>query len=118
MKNVVLSMLAKISKLDAETKQLTARIEAQSLLISALILAVSKKGGVTNMVESASQAINAVLDSAEADELLKSDAALLLTEFQDLLSISRLVEEADTKVSEGHLSALAISVEAEIQNKN
>ena len=44
MKNVVLGMLAKISQIDAGMKQLTARIEAQSLLISALLLAVSKEG--------------------------------------------------------------------------
>lgn len=41
MKNVVLSMLATISHSDADMKQLTARVEAQSLLMSPLVLAVS-----------------------------------------------------------------------------
>ncbi|WP_421652471.1 sigma-S stabilization anti-adapter protein IraP [Pantoea stewartii] len=58
MKNVVLSMLAKISQIDAGMKQLTARVEARSLLISALVLAVSKEGGVTEVIESANKAIN------------------------------------------------------------
>ncbi|WP_343463454.1 anti-adapter protein IraP [Pantoea sp.] len=99
MKNVVLSMLAKISQIDANTKQLTARVEAQSLLISALVLAVSKQGGVTEMIESANKAINTVIDSAESDELLKSDAAILLRELQDLLTISRAVDGADEEIN-------------------
>ncbi|OAE07147.1 MULTISPECIES: anti-adapter protein IraP [unclassified Pantoea] len=98
MKNVVLSMLAKISHIDADMKQLTARVEAQSLLISALVLAVSKEGGVTEMIESANKAINTVIDSAECDDLLKSDAALLLSELQSLLTISRAVDEADEEI--------------------
>lgn len=99
MRNVVLSMLAKISQIDASTKQLTARVEAQSLLISALVLAVSKQGGVTEMIESANKAINTVIDSADSDEMLRSDAALLLKELQDLLTISRAVDSADEDVN-------------------
>lgn len=99
MKNVVLSMLAKISKIDAETKQLTARVEAQSLLISALVLAVGKQGGVTEMIESANKAINTVIESSEADDVLKSDAAMLLSELQELLTISRVVEQANTEIN-------------------
>lgn len=114
MKNVVLSMLAKISHIDAGMKQLTARVEAQSLLISALVLAVSKEGGVTEMIESANKAINTVIDSAECDDLLKSDAALLLSEFQSLLTISRAVDGADDEINyEGmtKLKGLSPSVE-------
>ena len=99
MKNVVLSMLAKISHIDADMKQLTARIEAQSLLISALVLAVSRQGGVTEMIESANKAINTVIDSAESDEVLKSDAAILLSELQSLLSISSAVDGADNQIN-------------------
>lgn len=117
MKNVILSMLAKISKLDAETKKLTARIEAQSLLISALVLAVGKRGGVTNMVESANKAINTVIESAEADEILKSDAALLLAEFQELLSISRLVEQSDSELDEKGLTNVAEAAGIGFENK-
>lgn len=100
MKNVVLSMLAKISQIDAGMKQLTARVEAQSLLISALLLAVSKEGGVTEMIESANKAINTVIDSAESDDLLKSDAAILLSELQNLLNISRVVDSADEEIDQ------------------
>ncbi|GME47194.1 MULTISPECIES: anti-adapter protein IraP [unclassified Pantoea] len=99
MKNVVLSMLAKISHIDAGMKQLTARVEAQSLLISALVLAVSREGGVTEMIESANKAINTVIDSAESDELLKSDAAILLSELQALLSISTAVDSAEGEIN-------------------
>ncbi|MFB6327304.1 anti-adapter protein IraP [Pantoea deleyi] len=106
MKNVVLSMLAKISNIDANMKQLTARVEAQSLLISALVLAVSKQGGVTEMIESANKAINTVIDSAESDEILKSDAAILLSELQSLLTISAAVEGADEEVNHEGLHAL------------
>ncbi|MCX3311124.1 anti-adapter protein IraP [Pantoea vagans] len=106
MKNVVLSMLAKISSIDANMKQLTARVEAQSLLISALVLAVSKQGGVNEMIESANKAINTVIDSAESDELLKSDAAILLSELQSLLTISTAVDNADEEINHEGLDKL------------
>lgn len=106
MKNVVLSMLAKISQIDATTKQLTARVEAQSLLIGALVLAVSKKGGVTEVIESANKATNMVIESAEADDMLKSDAAILLSEFQDLLTISRAVDSADDVINQQALEGI------------
>lgn len=106
MKNVVLSMLAKISKIDAEAKQLTARVEAQSLLISALVLAVSKQGGVTEMIESANKAINTVIKSSESDDVLKSDAALLLAELQGLLTISRAVDQAEPEINHEGLTEI------------
>ncbi|WP_439212273.1 anti-adapter protein IraP [Duffyella gerundensis] len=117
MKNVVLSILAKISKMDAATKQLSARLEAQSLLIGALVLAVRKSGGVTNMIESVNKAINSVLNSAEDDDGLKSDAAILLGEFQELLAISRLIESEDSEVDHQELSALALAADADLENK-
>lgn len=107
MKNVVLSMFAKISKIDAETKQLTARVEAQSLLISALVLAVSRQGGVTEMIDSANKAINTVIESADSDEMLKSDAAILLHEFQELLTISRAVDKADNEIDQDGLAHIS-----------
>ena len=114
-------MLAKISKIDAATKQLTARVEAQSLLISALILAVSKQGGVTEMIESANKAINTVIESAESDDMLKSDAAILLSELQDLLTISRAVDGADTEINhEGlaEISGMSSGNDNSIQDKS
>lgn len=106
MKNVVLSMLAKISHIDASMKQLTARVEAQSLLISVLTLAVSRKGGVTGMIESASKAINTVIDSAESEELLKSDAVILLNEVQALLSLPAAMDSADDEINHDALDKL------------
>jgi hypothetical protein len=44
MNNVILSIIAKISSMDAENKQLAAQVEAQSLLISALMLAIGQEG--------------------------------------------------------------------------
>ncbi len=106
MKNVVLSMLAKISHIDADMKQLTARVEAQSLLISALVLAVSRQGGVTEMIDAANKAINTVIDPAESDEVLRSDAAILLSELQNLLTISQAVDKADGEINHAGLSEL------------
>lgn len=100
-------MLAKISHIDADMKQLTARVEAQSLLISALVLAVSRQGGVTEMIESANKAINTVIDSAESDEVLKSDAVILLSELQNLLSISNAVDGADNEINHEGLDKLS-----------
>ena len=37
--------------MDAESKQLAAQAEAQSLLISALMLAIGKEGGVAELVK-------------------------------------------------------------------
>ena len=101
MKNVIISMIAKISKMDAEAKLLTAQVEAQSLLLSAMLLTLGKQGGADEMVESVKKAINAALDSS--DSPLKTDAELLLTQFNELLSITTLL---DTKDPEINLEAL------------
>ena len=92
MKNVIMSILAKIAKMDAETKELTARVEAQSLLLSALFITVSKQGGVEEMVASVNKAINMVMESS--DEVMKSDAELLLRHFQELISTAKSVNAA------------------------
>lgn len=63
MKNVIYSMLAKISKMDAEAKQLTAQVEAQALLLSAMLITIGKGGSFEEMVEAVKQAINAALNS-------------------------------------------------------
>lgn len=119
MKNVVLNMLAKISKIDAATKQLTARVEAQSLLISALVLAVSKQGGVTEMMESAGKAINTIIESVDTDEVLKSDAAILLHELQDLLMMARTVDGAAAEIDQDGLSDITgVSAAEDVQRKN
>lgn len=55
MKNVIYSMLAKISKMDAEAKQLTAQVEAQALLLSAMLITIGKGGSFEVMVEAVKQ---------------------------------------------------------------
>lgn len=97
MKNVIISMIAKISKMDAEAKLLTAQVEAQSLLLSAMLLTLGKQGGADEMVESVKKAINAALDSS--DSPLKTDAELLLTQFNELLSITTLLETKDPEIN-------------------
>lgn len=96
MKNVILGVIAKISAMDAETKQLTARVEAQALLLSALLLAIGKEGGVEEVVESVKKAINATLELA--DTPLKSDAEILLNEFSGLLVLSSLIDKSDSTI--------------------
>ncbi len=104
MKNVIISMIAKISKMDAEAKQLTARVEAQSLLLSALMLTIGKNGGVHEIIENVKKAINTAIDTA--DSPLKSDAEILLTEFTELLSVTQLLDDAETKIDYQSLNAL------------
>lgn len=104
MKNVILSMIAKISKMDAEAKLLAARVEAQSLLLGALLLTVGKNGGVIEMIENVKKAINAALDTD--DNLLKSDAEILLNEFNNLLALTQLLESGDTDINYESLNAL------------
>ena len=58
MNNVILSIIAKISAMDAESKQLAAQVEAQSLLISALMLAIGKEGGVADSLAVGKQALS------------------------------------------------------------
>ena len=91
MKNIIISMIAKISRMDAEAKQLTARVEAQSLLLSALVLTLGKNGGVREIIEN----VTAVDVS---DTPLKSDAEMLLSEFTDLLSVTQLLDDAESEI--------------------
>ncbi|EHD20690.1 MULTISPECIES: anti-adapter protein IraP [Brenneria] len=104
MRNVIISMVTKISKMDAEAKLLAARVEAQSLLLGALLLTIGKNGGVNEMIENVKKAINAALDSA--DNPLKSDAEILLNEFNSLLSLTQLLEENDPEIDYESLNAL------------
>lgn len=96
MKNIIISMIAKISKMDAESKLLTAQVEAQSLLLSAMLLAVGKDGGLEQIVESVKKAINTALEAS--DNLLKSDTELLLAQFNDLLVLTQRLAKADTEI--------------------
>lgn len=96
MKDLILSVIAKISKMDAEAKQLAAKVEAQSLLIGALLLTIGKNGGMNEMLENVRKAINAALDAA--DTPLKSDAEILLNEFNNLIVLTQLLETNDSEI--------------------
>ena len=96
MKNLILGVIAKISKMDAEAKQLAAKVEAQSLLIGALLLTIGKNGGMNEMLENVRKAINAALDAA--DTPLKTDAEILLNEFNNLLLLTQLLETNDAEI--------------------
>lgn len=101
MNNVILSIIAKISAMDAESKQLAAQVEAQSLLISALMLASGKEGGVAELVSSVTKAINSVLESSE--DVLKTDAELLLTKFQEQIALTQLISTHEDEISHDRL---------------
>jgi hypothetical protein len=96
MKNVIISMIAKISKMDADAKRLTAQVEAQSLLLSALMLTIGKSGGVREIIENVKKAINTAIEAT--DSPLKSDAEMLLAEFTELLAVTRLLDDADAEI--------------------
>lgn len=97
MKNLILSVIAKISKMDAEAKELAAKVEAQSLLIGALLLTIGKNGGMNEMLENVRKAINAALEAA--DTPLKSDSEMLLNEFNNLILLTQLLETNDSEIS-------------------
>ncbi len=110
MKNIIISMIAKISKMDAESKLLTAQVEAQSLLLSAMLLAVGKEGGLEPIVESVKKAINTALEAA--DNHLKSDTELLLAQFNDLLTLTQRLAKADAEIDVRALQGLATGLGA------
>ncbi|WP_312691034.1 anti-adapter protein IraP [Kosakonia sp.] len=96
MKNLILGVIAKISKMDAEAKLLAARVEAQSLLIGALLLTLGKNGGMNEMLDNVKKAINAALDATDIP--LKSDGELLMNEFNNLIQLTQLLETSDAEI--------------------
>ncbi|EOI3527352.1 anti-adapter protein IraP [Cronobacter dublinensis] len=111
MKNVIYSMLAKISKMNAETKQLTAQVEAQALLLSAMLITIGKDGSFEEMVEAVKQAINAALDSE--DNSFKSETTVLLTQFNALLSIAASLDKKDPELDVSRLLQLTSSLSSD-----
>ncbi|MFK8259818.1 anti-adapter protein IraP [Erwinia sp. AnSW2-5] len=91
MKQLVIDILMKLAKMDVDTKELTAQVEAQSLLIAALLLTAGKEGS-----SSISENIqNAVLTaSSSGDGFLQTDVDLLLTHVNRLLAVTRYVDDA------------------------
>lgn len=91
MKQLVIDILMKLAKMDVDTKELTAQVEAQSLLIAALLLTAGKDGS-----SSISENIqNAVMTASRNGEgFLQTDVDLLLTHVNRLLAVTRQVDEA------------------------
>ncbi|QCR35308.1 anti-adapter protein IraP [Nissabacter sp. SGAir0207] len=89
MKNLVADVLIKMSKIEVETKDLTAQVEAQSLVLAALILTVDRA-----LAENVSQTINQAIVSAETDfeGIVSSDVVLLRSHLNRLLTLPKLVK--------------------------
>ncbi|KQN63062.1 anti-adapter protein IraP [Erwinia sp. Leaf53] len=90
MKQLVIDILMKLAKMDVDTKELTAQVEAQSLLIAALLLTTGK-GESSSISENINNAI--VTASRAGDEFLQSDIDLLLTHVNRLLAVTRQVDQ-------------------------
>lgn len=96
MNNVILSMLAKISNMDAQAKQLAARVEAQSLMMSALLLTIGQNGGLSELIGSVNKAINSVMVDP-----YRPEAELLLQEFQDMVRVSQMIAKENAVLNSG-----------------
>ena len=91
MKNLVIDILMKLAKMDVEAKEMTAQVEAQSLLIAALMLTAGKEG--SDSIET--NINNAILAASRATpEVMQSDVDLLLTHINRLLAVTQYIDEA------------------------
>src|SRR5471030_207997 len=89
MKNLIIDILKKLAKADAATKELTAQVEAQSLLLAALMLTVGK-GSSSVMATNIQKAILSAASASE--EILQTDVDLLMTHFVRLITVSQFIE--------------------------
>jgi len=105
MTNIILGMIAKISRMDAETKQLSARIEAQSLLLSAFLLTARTEHGSVDMIDAVKKAINTAVEMA--DNPLRADAEILLNEFNEILSMAQLLTKVGAELDVNAMKAIA-----------
>lgn len=91
MKQLVIDILMKLAKMDVDNKELTAQVEAQSLLIAALLLTAGKEGS-SSISENIQNAV--VTASRSGDGFLQTDVDLLLTHVNRLLAVTRYVDDA------------------------
>ncbi|ARJ43325.1 hypothetical protein B1H58_15645 [Pantoea alhagi] len=90
MKHLVIDILMKLAKMDVEAKELTAQVEAQSLLVAALLLTAGKEG--SDSIEK--NISNAILAASRASpDVIQSDIDLLLTHINRLLAVTRYIDE-------------------------
>ncbi|WP_426817996.1 anti-adapter protein IraP [Winslowiella sp. 2C04] len=93
MKQLVIDILMKMAKMDVDAKELAAQVEAQSLLIAALLLTAGKEGS-NNISENIQ---NAIMTAAGTSvEFLQADVDLLLIHVNRLLAVTRYVDEQST----------------------
>lgn len=89
MRQLVIDILLKMAKMDTEAKELVAQVEAQSLLIAALLIHAKQDNSLT-ISDTVQDAI--VTASRTGQEFLQSDVDLLLTHINRLLAVASYVE--------------------------
>lgn len=89
MKQLIIEILMKMAEMDIGTKELTAQVEAQSLLVAALLIQ-SKSDNSLTITQTVQEAI--VTASASAGDFMLSDVNLLLTHVNRLLAVARMIE--------------------------
>ena len=89
MRQLVIDILLKMAKMDTEAKELVAQVEAQSLLIAALMIQAKQDNNLT--ISDTVQ--DAILTASRAgQQFLQSDVDLLLTHINRLLAVASYVE--------------------------
>ncbi|WP_130835304.1 anti-adapter protein IraP [[Erwinia] mediterraneensis] len=94
MKQLVIDILMKMAAMDVGTKELTAQVEAQSLLVAALLIQAKSDNALT-ITQTVQEAI--VTASVSSTEFLQSDVDLLLTHVNRLLAVARMIEVKVTR---------------------
>ena len=89
MRQLVIDILLKMAKMDVEAKELMAQVEAQSLLIAALLIQAKENNSLT-ISDTVQEAI--VTASRASQEFLQSDVDLLLTHVNRLLAVASYIE--------------------------
>ncbi|WP_337010446.1 anti-adapter protein IraP [Pantoea sp. AS142] len=97
MRQLVIDILLKLAKMDVDAKELTAQLEAQSLLVAALLVQAKQDNSLT-ISETVQDAI--ITASQSSPEFLQSDVDLLLTHINRLLAVASYVE-VKGKATEG-----------------
>ncbi|MBA5702844.1 anti-adapter protein IraP [Pantoea agglomerans] len=97
MRQLVIDILLKLAKMDVDAKELTAQLEAQSLLVAALLVQ-AKQDNSLNISETVQDAI--ITASKSSTDFLQSDVDLLLTHINRLLAVASYVE-VKGKATEG-----------------
>ncbi|MFB6325525.1 hypothetical protein HA42_03265 [Pantoea deleyi] len=89
MRQLVIDILLKLAKMDVDAKELTAQLEAQSLLVAALLVQAKQDNSLT-ITETVQDAI--ITASQSSSEFMQSDVDLLLTHINRLLAVASYVE--------------------------